>query len=188
MMGADAYIEARLPSIHEIPRVMSEPFDYDALEETSPVALTPIDYSDLKSAQQENYNYHHVAARLAEFGYTTIRLYDDWNGADFIAKHVSANDDDSVLMVQLKSRLTFDKKYVGKGLYVAFPDGDDWYLYPHDTVLKRVVKELGIVKNAKVAWGEKGSYHIGSLSDKQKALLAPYKIEADAGEAAHPVG
>ena len=33
----------------------------------------------------ENFNYHNVASALADFGYDSMRLNNDWQGADFIA-------------------------------------------------------------------------------------------------------
>jgi len=144
----------------------------------SPMALShdPVAYEDLNSAQQENYNYHKVSARLADFGYTTIRLYDDFGGADFIAKHA---DDSRLHKVQLKGRLTFAKKYERRDsdeqIYVAFPDGNDWYVYPHDDVLDRFMHELSIIADT-LSWSERGSYHIGSPTDEQRAILAPHRL------------
>ena len=142
------------------------------------LAFEPVDYSDLNSAQKENYNYHKISARLADYGYTTIRLYDDFQGADFIAKHV---DNGQLLLVQLKGRLTFDKKYErGDGedpIHIAFRDGNDWYLYPHDELLQSVFdhEEISIIEGTK-AWDDKGTYHIGSPSDTIKELLSPYRV------------
>jgi hypothetical protein len=67
--------------------------------------------------RKENYNYHKVSALLADYGFTTLRLSDDWQGADFIAQHI---DGRQFVKVQLKGRLYFGKKYVGKELFVAF--------------------------------------------------------------------
>lgn len=47
--------------------------------------LTKLSYKDLNSKEKENYNYHKVAAALAEYGYDSMRLNNDWQGADFIA-------------------------------------------------------------------------------------------------------
>jgi len=58
-------------------------------------------YSDLNSRQKENYNFQKVAARLADYGFNSIRLTDDWQGADFIAVHI---DGETFLKVQLKGR------------------------------------------------------------------------------------
>jgi hypothetical protein len=142
----------------------------------SDITFEPVPYHELNPAQQENYNYHKVSARLADFGYTTIRLHDDFEGADFIAKHVRGK---KLLKVQLKGRLTFDKKYHrGEGeddIYVAFPDGEDWYVYPHDEVFETITSRLGIIEGTK-SWREEGTYHIGSLTDEQESILAPYRL------------
>ena len=45
----------------------------------------------------ENFNYHNVASALADFGYDSMRLNNDWQGADFIAVK-----GDKILKVQLK--------------------------------------------------------------------------------------
>ena len=69
------------------------------------IDLTKVSYKDLNSKQKENYNYHKVAAALAEYGYDSMRLSNDWEGADFI----SVKGDD-MIKVQLKGRFTIDKK------------------------------------------------------------------------------
>ena len=136
-----------------------------------------VPYDQLNPAQQENYNYHKVSARLADYGYTTIRLHDDFQGADFIAKHVRGKE---LLKVQLKGRLTFDKKYHRRGesedpIYIAFRDGEEWYLYPHDELFDKVIDELDIIEGTQ-AWEENGTYHIGTLSSDQERILEPYRI------------
>ena len=65
--------------------------------------------------QKENYNYHKVASSLADYGYDSMRLNNDWEGADFIA--VKGDD---MLKIQLKGRLTVDKKYLNKDLHISF--------------------------------------------------------------------
>ena len=47
--------------------------------------FTKIKYSQLNSKQKENYNFHKVASALADYGYDSMRLNNDWQGADFIA-------------------------------------------------------------------------------------------------------
>ena len=66
-------------------------------------------YSKLNSRQKENYNYQKVSSVLADYGFQTIKLSDDWKGADFLAQHT---DGKTSLKIQLKSRLTLDKKYL----------------------------------------------------------------------------
>ena len=79
------------------------------------IDLTKVSYKDLNSKQKENYNYHKVAAALANYGYDSMRLNNDWEGADFI----SVKGDD-MIKIQLKGRFTLDKKYEKKDLYIAF--------------------------------------------------------------------
>ena len=75
-----------------------------------------IKYKDLNGRQKEIYNFQKVSSVLADYGYTTIKLDDDWMGADFIALHV---DGLRYLKVQLKGKLTFDNKYIGKDIFIC---------------------------------------------------------------------
>lgn len=129
-----------------------------------------VPYDELNSKQQENFNFQKVSAALADFGFTTIRLSDDWNGADFLALH----RDGETLKIQLKGRLTFQKKYMGKGLWVCFRDGEEWYVYPHDELLDQVllVTKIGDTKS----WKEKGGYSFPGISDQLQALLTPFRL------------
>lgn len=135
--------------------------------------LTRIRYEDLNSRQRESYNFHKVAAVLSDYGYTSIRLSDDWEGADFIAVHI---DGQTSLRVQLKGRLTFAKKYLGKGLFIAFPNKSDWYLYPHDEVQEEVfaLKPYGTTRS----WRESGGYSVGGLGKRMREILEPYRLNA----------
>ena len=72
------------------------------------ISFEKVDYRKLNSRQQEAYNFQKISAVLADFGYLTIRLSDDWNGADFIAQHFKSK---SFIGVQLKGRLCFYQKY-----------------------------------------------------------------------------
>jgi hypothetical protein len=136
------------------------------------IKLTRVSYAKLNARQKENYNFQKISAVLAEYGFVTFRLSDDWAGADFIAVHLSG----SVLRVQLKSRLTFEKKYCGNELYVAFGVGDTWYLYPHDELLSQVLNVTNI--GASESW-EKGAYSWPRLSKQLQQILAPYCITGD---------
>ena len=86
------------------------------------LSFTRIDYTALNSRQKENYNFQKVSAVLADYGFTTIRLSDDWQGADFIAIHVHCQE---ILRVQLKGRCTFARKYQAKNLFISFPNKSD---------------------------------------------------------------
>jgi hypothetical protein len=131
--------------------------------------LQKIRYKNLNARQKESFNYQKISGVLAEYGFATIRLSDDWKGADFLAQHI----DGRTLRVQLKGRMSFSKKYQGKDLWVCFRDGMDWYLYPHDGFLNRVLAETTIRKTR--SW-QRGPYHFPSLSKQLQKLLLPYRI------------
>jgi hypothetical protein len=131
-----------------------------------------IDYKkDLNSRQQEAYNFQKVSAVLADFGFVTIRLSNDWNGADFI---LQAPDGKTFHKVQLKGRLTFDKKYEDEDLYICFRDGEhgSWYMYNHADLLKKVLPQI---EGTKPLLDGK-PYHYPVLSKGMKKLLEPYRI------------
>ncbi len=134
--------------------------------------MNKITYSKLNAKQKEIYNFQKVSALFADYGYTTIKLSDDWSGADFIALHFNNKD---ILRVQLKGRLTFEKKYKKKNLHICFHDklSDDWYLYSHDEVLKKV---NSTIKSSKY-WNIHGSYSFPRLSVNLKKILSNYIIE-----------
>ena len=129
-----------------------------------------VTYESLNPRQRESYNYQKISGVLADYGFVTIRLSDDWKGADFLAHHHNGE----TLRVQLKGRLAFYQMYQGKDLWVCFRDGADWYLYPHDKLLERVLKETN-VKNTK-SWKQEGGYSFPSLSKQFRELLKPYHL------------
>lgn len=110
-----------------------------------------VDYSDLNSKQKENHNFHKVASVLADFGFNSMRLNDDWQGADFIAIHVSQ---DEMVKVQLKGRFSIDKKYIGKNLYIAFIENEKVKIYYHDKAIEILPENI---VNSK-SWKETGRY------------------------------
>lgn len=112
-----------------------------------------IEYEELNSRQKENYNFQKVASELADYGFNCMWLNDDWQGADFIACHVDGN---TFIKVQLKGRLTIEKKYNGKEIYIAFNENGHWYLYPHDKLQSELLG-LGLMSDSK-SWNEGGKY------------------------------
>ncbi len=132
-----------------------------------------VEYQELNARQKENFNFQKVSAILADYGFVTLRLSDDWKGADFIALHIDGKD----IRVQLKSRLAFYKKYEGKDLYVAFGYGDAWYLYPHDELLAKIDKTKNI--RSTPSWCEDGGYSFPRLSKEIQDLIELYLISGN---------
>lgn len=134
-----------------------------------------VKYENLNPKQQECFNFQKISAVLADYGYTTIKLDDDWEGADFIAMR-GRRGKSSFIKVQLKGRLTIAKKYIDKDLFIAFsPDNDQvWYLVPHDEILEFIKsKKPSVIKSD--SWN-KGTYSFPKLDKVLSEELERYRI------------
>lgn len=127
-----------------------------------------VPYSDLNAKAKEMYNFQKASAKLADYGYTTMWLNNDWKGADFLA---ISNNGSNILRVQLKARLTFSKKYLGKNIHMCFPENGEFYLFPHDEI-------LGVVEHriSDRTWVETGTWSSSKLSKENAHLLEKYKL------------
>ena len=133
-----------------------------------------IDYASLQARQKENYNFHKVSAVLAGYGFTTIRLSDDWNGADFLALHVRGD----TLKLQLKARITLQIKYCSKDIWIAAPYDGGWFIYPHDEAVNLI--EAAAPFHHSESWRERGSYSWRSPSKALREALQPFYYEGSA--------
>lgn len=124
--------------------------------------LNKVNYNELNAKQKENYNFHKVAAALAEYGYNSMRLNDDWQGADFIAVK-----GDEMLKIQLKGRFTVDKKYRGKDIYITFIEDDKIKMYKHDEAVNLLPEKT---KNSE-SWLERGGYSWGKTPKQYESII-----------------
>lgn len=138
--------------------------------------FTRIKYSELDGKQQEIYNFQQASAILADYGFAIIKLDYDWQGADFIAQHKNG---ETFLKVQLKSRLTFAKKYENKSIQICFPDPSDpdegqrdWYLFDHDKLLinKYFLEKIKKTYDKVRYWSSPG------LTSKDQEILSSYRL------------
>jgi len=114
-----------------------------------PMKFEKIDYYKLNARQKENYNFHKVASALADYGYDSMRLNNDWEGADFI----SVNKDE-MIKVQLKSRFTVAKKYLYKDIFIAFIEDGQVKIYNHDEAVSLLSENIITSKS----WVNDGAY------------------------------
>lgn len=135
--------------------------------------LKKINYSELNDRQKETYNFQKVSSILSDYGFATIKLNDDWQNADFIAQHI---DGITFLKVQLKSRLTLDKKYKNKNIHICFPNKETWYLYDHDELLEIFLQKYSNKMAESKSWKERGGYSWPSLSKTHLLILEKYKL------------
>lgn len=127
-------------------------------------------YSQLNTRQKENYNFQKVASILADHGFSTIRLSDDWEGADFLALHV---DGCTTLRVQLKSRLHFKKVYENRKLWLCFLEDNGVYLFPHDEALKIVLNSKKCMHGT-VSWEKQNEYSMKRVPTWLKQKIEKY--------------
>ncbi len=136
------------------------------------MAFSKINYEDLNPKQKEIYNFQKVASFLANYGFNCIKLADDWLGADFLAYHVNGSD---TIKVQLKSRPTIHKKYIGKGLFIAFPIAGCWYLINHDDMIRKAGEVTNWLNTD--SWVEKGWYSAATIGSKFLQSLDENKLD-----------
>lgn len=130
--------------------------------------LEKVKYSDLNAKQKEIYNFQKVSSLLADYGFNCIKLSDDWQGADFLAYNYKGN---STLKIQLKGRITIDKKYLDKDIFITFPYEEEWYLIEHATLIEIIKQNTPWLKSN--SWINRGTY---SSNLPSKKLLEAIKF------------
>ena len=96
--------------------------------------LEQIEYPSVHCKAQETYNFHKMAAILADYGSNGLWFNNDWNGADSIAIHIDGISD---FKSQLKDAVSCAQKYRAKKLYIAFFELSDLYIDAHNFVLHK---------------------------------------------------
>jgi hypothetical protein len=145
---------------------------FEGSPETLSRGLPPrINYHELNATQKEIYNFQKVAALLAEHGFNCMKLADDWQGADFLAYH---KDGVETLRVQLKAALEIHQKYVDRGLHIAFPIKETWYIIEHDALVdlcRQHTRALSTKEGLERHW-----YYMPSPNADLRAALAPFAL------------
>lgn len=135
-----------------------------------------IQYSNLNAKQQERFNFQQVSAILAVYGFATVLLDDDWNGADFIAIHINGRD---ILRVQLKGRCGIWSKYQNKDIWICFPvktaQCTAWYLYPHDSLINHI-QQHNSTRLQSSSWQQRGHYHSKNIPKQWATFMAQYML------------
>ena len=137
----------------------------------------PVPYTSLNSRGKENRNFAKVSAVLCDYGFATVRLSDDYRGADFLAIH----PDGTILRCQLKGRISIAKKYLeAEDLWIVFPapnrnEGDAFYVVPHDVLVAIIGETTPALESA--FWKDSGSWSTARPSKKILDALAPFLYE-----------
>ncbi len=128
-------------------------------------------YDSLDARQKELFNFQKIAATLADYGYNCIKLADHWQAADFLAYHV---DGTTTLKIQLKSRVTIQRKYCGKDIWMAFPHKGSWYLIEHDRLVEKIRRETDWLLSK--SWKEMHGYSSTNINAGLLRSLADSKL------------
>lgn len=122
---------------------------------------------------QEVINRNQLVSLLLSHGYNVyLPVYD--SGIDLIAHNEATNQ---TLNIQLKARWTIMQKYVGRNIYIAFPDDEEWYLAPHEAMVA-MGHQHNFTKTK--SWlDQKCGHHYNcpKLSQKIKETMKPYLLE-----------
>jgi hypothetical protein len=94
-----------------------------------------------------------------------LPVYD--NGIDLILHNEATGD---TRLVQLKGRWTINQKYLRRNIWIAFPDRGNWYVAPHDEMVR-----LGERHTRTASWA-KGEYSKMPLSETDCEDLAEYRF------------
>ncbi len=127
--------------------------------------INKVDYTKLNSKQQEQHLFQKCSAILADYGYATIKLSDDWEGADFIAISQTSGE---FFKVQLKGRFTIARRYEGKDVYIAYPidrNSGQWCIFPHDVIVGLLRKAGKYLDSKSWTKGKGGDYHVKGVQD-----------------------
>ena len=130
------------------------------------IKFKKIDYDKLTAKQQESYNFQKFSSVLADVGYTTTKLSDDWESADFLAQHI---DKKTFIKIQLKSKFGIAKKYYAKEIFIALRAGEEYYLYPHDELQNYILANSTVATTE--SWKIGGKYHYPKIPKKFENYL-----------------
>lgn len=127
--------------------------------------------SGVKGAHIEYANRARLIARLFELGFGVfVPVVDE--GIDLVAYR---ENDGYFRAIQLKTRWTIDKKYLGRSIWIAFPDdqSEDWFLAPHDEMVK-----LGDMRGycSTKSWVERGLYHLAPLGHELRIAMSGWRV------------
>ncbi|MGQ4810162.1 hypothetical protein NKDENANG_03611 [Candidatus Entotheonellaceae bacterium PAL068K] len=92
-------------------------------------------------------------------------------GADFIAYHIDGN---TSIKVQLTGRLTMNRMYNNRDIYITFNQDGRWYLYPHDQLQDELL-DLRRMQGTR-SWDVEGAYSYPYIPQNLVGHMAQYRL------------
>ncbi len=111
---------------------------------------------------------------LADYGFDSVRLTDNWQCADFFAVH---KDDGRILKVRHMRRTMIERRHIGKDLHVCFPIEGVWHLVSHDELI-RIVEETHPSTLETHSWTKLGVYEWPTAPLWAREKLKAYALDS----------
>lgn len=119
-------------------------------------------------------NTHELTAELMARGWSVyLPVYDD--GIDLLA---TKNDVSNIIRIQLKSRWTISKRYVGRPIEIAFKDRGLWYLVRHEDMVSAGEAEGYCQQNS---WTKDGGWSVKNMSQSLTDRMTPFTLDCRLG-------
>ena len=116
-------------------------------------------------------NRNALVTELLQLGFNAyLPVYD--RGVDLIAYR---DVDGITYPIQLKGRWIIDRKYRGQGVWIAFPEKEEWYVAPHDEMIV-MGEAAGFCATA--SWTTGGAYSCPQMSSSLRSSMEPFRLAA----------
>ena len=131
--------------------------------------LKKLHLNELSAKQKEIYNFHLVAAKLAQYGYHLIKLdYSYWK-ADFLACSEEHN-----IKVIMKTAPTIDKSCEDEDLHIVFPLKNIWFFMPYKDLLEIASNSTSWTETS--SWKDFGVYSTTKISNDFLQKIIDYRL------------
>lgn len=120
--------------------------------------MNRIEFQTLTTQQKYAYTFERASSALVNRGFKIEKLSEDPHKAYFIVKNP---DGFTFCKVLIKTRLRFEKRYVGQGIYSCFTHDNKCYFYNHGELLEKMM-QTGVIIGTP-SWENKDDYHFPHL-------------------------
>lgn len=80
--------------------------------------------------------------------------------------------------IVVRTRLTIEKKYLGKGISIKFPVAGEWCVVPHDELVRIVGEVTPALKNR--SWNEDGRCHWPDpATSRLRSAIQGYRVDSN---------
>ena len=96
----------------------------------------------------------------------------------------AAREDGSKIRVELRTRAYIKRENMHADLHICFPIRDEWYLIPHDQLVKIAGQTTNWLETP--SWRDRGFYHSNSLNRATLHLLEEFRLGSTGERGSRP--